>query len=170
MRAHLSLILVHIGVGKRCRAADVESPAILPSMSTRHAPAGRWMRAQGIFNRRAHMVSPILVHVGVGQRCRAADHGESPAILPTMSTVAHIMMGAHGRFNRRALFAAPLWNHVSTTHVAQYRSSGALDESSSKVQHASTPSQPGSRTRWCRSALPCPRCGALRHSANHAHT
>ena len=86
-RAHIvSPILVHVGVGQRSRALipDVESPAMLPTMSTRDVPAGRWMRAQGGFNRRAHL-SLIIVHVGVGQRCRAPDE-ESPAILPTMST------------------------------------------------------------------------------------
>ena len=87
-RAHLaSPILVHAGVGQRCRAGDDESPAKLPTMSTRDIPAGRWMRAQGGFNRRAHPASPILVHVGVGQRGRAREGPylvdvESPAILP----------------------------------------------------------------------------------------
>eukprot|EP00964_Phaeocystis_antarctica_P089736 scaffold57308_cov59-Phaeocystis_antarctica.AAC.2 len=41
-RAHkASLISVQVGVGQRCRALDVESPAILPTMSTRNVPAGR---------------------------------------------------------------------------------------------------------------------------------
>jgi len=42
-RAHISscLILVHVGVGQRCCARDEESPAILPTMSTRNVPAGR---------------------------------------------------------------------------------------------------------------------------------
>ncbi len=37
-----SLISVHIGVGQRCRApsVDVETPATLPTMSTRNVPAG----------------------------------------------------------------------------------------------------------------------------------
>ena len=37
-----SLILVHVGVGQRCRtrAPDVESPATLPTMSARNVPAG----------------------------------------------------------------------------------------------------------------------------------
>eukprot|EP00964_Phaeocystis_antarctica_P142533 scaffold107811_cov66-Phaeocystis_antarctica.AAC.2 len=92
-QAHLppSLILVHVGVSQRCRGppaavgADVESPATLPTMSTRNAgrnvPAGRCVRTQGRFNRRAHNVSLILVHIGVGQRCRAAIDVESPASL-----------------------------------------------------------------------------------------
>ena len=49
----------------------------------------RWVKieAQGMFKRRADIVSLILVHVGVGQRCRAPDRDEeSPAMLPTMST------------------------------------------------------------------------------------
>eukprot|EP00964_Phaeocystis_antarctica_P125226 scaffold88852_cov71-Phaeocystis_antarctica.AAC.3 len=41
-RAHLvSLIIVHVGVGQRCRARDEESPASLPTMNTRNVPAGR---------------------------------------------------------------------------------------------------------------------------------
>ena len=47
--------------------------------------SGRWMTLQGQFKRRAHIASLIIVHVGVGQRCRAPD-GESPALLPIMST------------------------------------------------------------------------------------
>ena len=72
-RAHISLVLIHVGVDQRCRAPDVEPPAKLPNMSTCHVPAGRWMRAQARFKRLAHPISPILVHVGVGQRCRAID-------------------------------------------------------------------------------------------------
>ena len=52
-----------------------------------NVPAGRWVIVQGNFRRRAHIVSFIRVHVGVGQRCRAEDvYIESPAKLPTMST------------------------------------------------------------------------------------
>ena len=43
------------------------------------------MTVQGMFERRADIGSLIVVHVGVGQRCRALDV-ESPAPLPTMST------------------------------------------------------------------------------------
>ena len=50
MRAHIgSLISVHVRVGQRCRARDVESPAILPNMSKRGVPAGQWMQVQGKF-------------------------------------------------------------------------------------------------------------------------
>ena len=41
MQTHrFSLILVHVGVGQRCRArvSDVESSAPLPTMSTRNVP------------------------------------------------------------------------------------------------------------------------------------
>eukprot|EP00964_Phaeocystis_antarctica_P138871 scaffold103534_cov74-Phaeocystis_antarctica.AAC.1 len=71
-RAHLvSLILVNVGVGQRCRTLDVKSSAPLPK-EDEHA-------------RRSHPGSLISVHVGVGQRCRAHDV-KSPASLPTMST------------------------------------------------------------------------------------
>ena len=85
-RAHInSLIIVHVGVGQRCFALDPESPAILSTTSKRNVPAGRWMKVQGMLKSRTHLKSPIIVHVGVGQRCRARDV-ESAANLPTMST------------------------------------------------------------------------------------
>eukprot|EP00964_Phaeocystis_antarctica_P040352 scaffold23068_cov70-Phaeocystis_antarctica.AAC.3 len=43
------------------------------------AAAGRCMTFQGQFNVQTHLVSLVLVHVGVGQRCRAHDI-ESPAL------------------------------------------------------------------------------------------
>ena len=139
-RAHIqSLILVHVGVGQRCCALDPESPAILQTMST-HVTFQRgagWMKVQGQFKRRAHMGSFISVHVGVGQRCLPLDV-KSPAMLPTMSTrnvPAGRWMKVQGMFEK-----------VSTPTA-----------------------QPDSRTRWCWSALPCPRCRAPRHAANHEH-
>ena len=44
------------------------------------------MTFQGQFNVQTHLVSLVLVHVGVGQRCRAHDI-ESPAPLPSVSTL-----------------------------------------------------------------------------------
>ena len=41
-----------------------------------------------MFERRVDIVGPIIVHVGVGQRCRASvTDVESPALLPTMSAL-----------------------------------------------------------------------------------
>ena len=124
-RAHLlpSLVVVHVGVGQRCRAPDGESPAPLPTMSTRDVPAGRWMRAQGRFNRRAHPVSPVLVHVGVGQRCRAAIKDEESRSAPLPSTSAHTFILKRS-FNREH------------TKRAQLRFERVLDEGSKKVQQA----------------------------------
>ena len=76
---------MHVDVGQRCRALDQEPPPTLPTMSTRNVPAGRWMKIQGMVNGRAHISCLILVHVGVGQRCRALDV-ESSAHLPATST------------------------------------------------------------------------------------
>ena len=59
-------------------------------------------------------------------------------------------------------------NHEHTMSTRDFRVE-RLDESSSKVQQAST-RQPDSRTRWCQSALPCHRWRVPRHSANHEHT
>eukprot|EP00964_Phaeocystis_antarctica_P074239 scaffold45596_cov72-Phaeocystis_antarctica.AAC.1 len=83
-----SLISTHVGVGQRsrCCARDVESPAKLPTTSTRYVPAGRWMKVQGMFKRRAHLASLISVDVGVGQRCRAKDCKSPSVTLPTMNT------------------------------------------------------------------------------------
>eukprot|EP00964_Phaeocystis_antarctica_P120971 scaffold84692_cov66-Phaeocystis_antarctica.AAC.10 len=60
-RAHIaSLIIVHVGVGQRCRAPDEESPAILPTVSTRNVPAGQWKTCHRRFKTRAH-VYPVVV-------------------------------------------------------------------------------------------------------------
>ena len=50
-----SLIMVHVGVGQRAgraptertRAPDIDSPALLPTTSTRNVPAGRWKKDLG---------------------------------------------------------------------------------------------------------------------------
>eukprot|EP00964_Phaeocystis_antarctica_P046676 scaffold26994_cov83-Phaeocystis_antarctica.AAC.4 len=57
--------------------------------------AGRWMKGQGQFKRQTHCVSPIIVHIGVNQRC-CADDVESPATLPTMSTHVTFQRGDGG--------------------------------------------------------------------------
>ena len=109
-----SPIIVHVGVGQRCRAEDVESPAILPTKSARNVPAGRWMKVQGMFEGRADIGSPIIVHVGVGQRCRAEDV-ESPAILPTKSArnvPAGRWMKVQGMFEGRADIGSLIIVHV----------------------------------------------------------
>ena len=81
-RAHIaSLIGVHVAVGQRCVAVDGESSAILPTMSTRNVPVGRWKEGLNKSKRRAHIASLIRIHVSVGQRCRAGDV-EPAAILP----------------------------------------------------------------------------------------
>ena len=57
---HASLISVHVGVGQRCRAVGVESPA-LPNMSMRNVPAGRWMKVQGKFKMQADIISGVVM-------------------------------------------------------------------------------------------------------------
>ena len=60
MRAHIaSLIIVHVGVSQRCCARDEESPAPLPTMSTRNVPAGRWNVTHGFDSRES---SPPATH------------------------------------------------------------------------------------------------------------
>ena len=58
-RAHRgSLIGIHVDVRQRCRAQDVESPA-LPAMSTRNVPAGRWnVTCVGSIQRKTHDALP----------------------------------------------------------------------------------------------------------------
>eukprot|EP00964_Phaeocystis_antarctica_P004982 scaffold2716_cov64-Phaeocystis_antarctica.AAC.7 len=185
-----SLIVVHVGVGQRCRALDVESPTILPTVSTRNVPTGRWIHAQKKFKRRAHIVSLISVDVGVGQRCRASDV-ESSARLPTMSTrnvptgrwkkgpgnVQKASAQILPRFGTRWCWSALPWHcprcrapRPPANHEHMQRSNGALDTRSEKVQKASTHRQPDYRRRWCWSALPYPRCRVPRHTANREHT
>ena len=83
-----SLIRIHFGVGQRCRApdGDGESPALLPTISTRKSSSGARDEKLRRGSHRAslisvHVSSLIIVHVGVGQRCRTRDE-ESPASLP----------------------------------------------------------------------------------------
>ena len=45
---------------------------------------------------RAHLASLIIVHVGVGQRCRAVD-GESPALPAERTSVTFQVQGGAGR-------------------------------------------------------------------------
>ena len=64
--------------------------------------------------------------------------------------------------------------HSLRTHTSQSQFSGArhvtrvnmvcrmVGKTSGMVQKSSTPRKPHSRTRWCRSALPYPRCRAPR--------
>ena len=88
IQAHpTSLIIVHVGVGQRCRTSDVESPAILSTTSKRNVPAGRWRKDLDKGTRRAHIFRGVRIHVGVDQRCRARTGDvKPPATLPTMST------------------------------------------------------------------------------------
>eukprot|EP00964_Phaeocystis_antarctica_P161347 scaffold133318_cov72-Phaeocystis_antarctica.AAC.2 len=63
-RAHIfSLISVHVGVGQRCRAPDGESPATLPTTSTRNVPAGRWMQVRRKFKMQADIISGVVMDI-----------------------------------------------------------------------------------------------------------
>ena len=74
LRAHvISPILVHVGAGQRCRAVDEESPATLPSMSTRDVRAGALYRHYTLVQK-AHSAwprpnRPVVVDVAVSQIC-----------------------------------------------------------------------------------------------------
>ena len=132
-RAHIaSSIGIHVDVCQRCRAHDVESPA-LPAMSTRNVPAGRWIKGLGKGRRRgAHPSrSLIRVDVGVGQR-RRAKHSKS-STLPGEASARNVSSGrwnvTHGFNSREGLPPAK-------THTEQLCQcfSGAMDETSGKVQ------------------------------------
>ena len=89
-------VRIHVGVGQRCRAIDVESPAL---------PA-----------------SPVRIHVGVGQRCRAMDV-ESPA-LPAASarsaSIGAIERYMHG-FNSAQSSRSPATNAPQTVSIPSGR-------------------------------------------------
>ena len=67
-RAHIaSPISVHLGIGQRCRThrPDVESPAILPSTSTRNVPVGRWVKVKHSERTEPARLAYMLVLVSV---------------------------------------------------------------------------------------------------------
>ena len=156
------------------------------------------------FKRRAHSGSPIIVHVGVGQRRRAQDV-ESPALLAARARSASI--GAMDEMSQKVrksehTYVASFWYTFELISVAsppckekmpppcqekraRACSSGAMvtrwfdsgkltpchiQHTSNgqqkagqwrnvmwKVQKANTPLQPDSSRRWCWSASPCQR-------------
>ena len=57
------LILVHVGVGQRCRAPDEESPAILPTASTSNLPLGR-----------AHIISGVVMDIAAFKVSHSDDN------------------------------------------------------------------------------------------------
>ena len=107
------------------------------------------MKGQGQFKRQTHCFSPIIVHIGVDQRC-CADDVESSAILPTMSThvtSSGVMDASSGKAHMRsgvvmdtAAFkvshSVGIDKYATTLRAARARSSsiGAMDERSEKVQ------------------------------------
>ena len=89
----------------------------------------------------------ILVHVGVGQRCRALDE-ESPAMLPTKSTSnLPLWMKYRRRFEMQTL---TLYAKITRTRTATGQSNGqfkgVMYEMSQKVQKVSTHILPCSGT------------------------
>ena len=59
---------------------------------------GRWVKVRGLFKRRAHNASLVLVHVGVAQRCLAppADVESSAAALQAKVEHVTFQRGAAG--------------------------------------------------------------------------
>ena len=57
------LILVHVGVGQRCRAPDEESPAILPTASTSNLPLGQ-----------AHIISGVVMDIAAFKVSHSDDN------------------------------------------------------------------------------------------------
>ena len=166
-RAHIaSLILVHIGVGQRCRALNVESPALLPTTSTRNVPAGRWMKGQGKGGRRAHIISEVVMDIAAFKVSHCVERDIDATALPV--TRARSLRGALDRY-KWVQFARKLSPRAATIHTANSEHTiGALGSRS--IQKASRQCQPDYCTRWCWSALPCPRWRVPRPPANHEHT
>jgi hypothetical protein len=71
-------VRIHVGVGQRCRALDVESPARRGCSVRIHVGVGQRCRAVDVESP-ARRGCSVRIHVGVGQRCRAVDV-ESPAL------------------------------------------------------------------------------------------
>ena len=46
-------VRIHVGVGQRCRADDVESPALQAKSRARNIPSGRWKKRLGRFKMQA---------------------------------------------------------------------------------------------------------------------
>ena len=117
-RAHIFRgVRIHVGVDQRCRARapDVKPPATLPSMSTHNVPVGRWMEVHGKFKMQT----------------------------PTPSGCAHARqhsVNSAGRWNVTCVGSIWRKTHVGLPrHTANSEhTSGAMDESSGKVQDAST--------------------------------
>jgi hypothetical protein len=98
----LRLILVHVGVGQRCRALDEEPPTMLPIKSTSNLPLGRWMKVQGTLQ--AHIISGVVMDIAAFKVSHSVD------------TDATALRAARVRS----------------------KSIGAMEEMSGKVQNAST--------------------------------
>eukprot|EP00964_Phaeocystis_antarctica_P063007 scaffold37784_cov83-Phaeocystis_antarctica.AAC.1 len=77
--------LTYCGAEIMSTRTSTKSVQWVSSRVSSRVSVGRWRKCHRRCSRKAHIVSFILVHVGVGQRCRPPDV-ESPAILPTMST------------------------------------------------------------------------------------
>jgi hypothetical protein len=67
----LRLILVHVGVGQRCRALDEEPPTMLPIKSTSNLPLGRWMKVQGTLQ--AHIISGVVMDIAAFKVSHSVD-------------------------------------------------------------------------------------------------
>ena len=79
-------MLVHIGVDQHCAALDVESSTNTSAPVAMDIATFEISHSIGCdMDTSAVIASRVIVHVCVGQRCRAFDV-ESSAILPTMST------------------------------------------------------------------------------------
>eukprot|EP00964_Phaeocystis_antarctica_P046675 scaffold26994_cov83-Phaeocystis_antarctica.AAC.3 len=147
----------------------------------------RWMKVQGKFKNasvhsglrthKAHTVSPAGLPAGrwnvtcVGS-IRRKTHGALPRYTANSEHTIGAMEEMSGKVQNANTHNLRRQNHEqahSSRSVQGPQFNGALDESSRNAQKASTP-QPDYRTRWCWSALPCPRCRVPRHAANHEHT
>ena len=118
MRAHpASLIIVYVGVGQHCRAQDVESPA-LPTTSTRTFQRGNGTLHVGSIMHKTHALPRHITDNG----CNVFVH------------LAPIEVGNATRTDEKSSALQKESKHVK-------RSSGALDDSSRKLQKASTHSQ-----------------------------
>ena len=147
-KAHLdSLISVHVGVGQRCRARDVESPTILPTMSARNVPAGHWRKCQRRFRVRALTADCEAKIMSARTRNQSVQKGDGTlhahacgfdrrktyATLPPQTTNSEHAIGAMERYTW-VRFAGKLTPCHTQIWRRSANHSGVLDEGS-KGEH-----------------------------------
>ena len=123
-------VRMHVGVGQRGRALDVESTA-LQAKKKRSSSRGRWKNCQGGFKIKH---SPSAMPAVPKSRARAQQ-----SVSSRVSSMGR-WRTCQGRFKMQTLTFCNAKITSTRTAVGQFKGqfNGAMDESSGKVQDAST--------------------------------